>query len=141
MRFYVEVNPRVFDQGAPEEGLRAIIAHELEHVFYFSKRSRVRTLSVAGLASRGFTARFERRADLGALGRGYGSGLIVYRQWLYQHIPDSALTEKRRDYFSPEEIDAIKSIIQKRPETLRYWLEHVPLRIEDINKQRFVLSR
>jgi hypothetical protein len=141
MRFYVEVNPLVFDRGAPEQGVRAIIAHELEHVLYFSKRPRIRMLSIAGLASSDFTARFERRADLRAIGRGYGSGLILYRQWLYGNITDSALKEKRRDYFSPEEIAAIQLIIQKRPEALRGWLRHVPLNIEDIKKQSPVTRR
>ena len=135
MRFYLEVNPRVFELGAPEEGIRAIIAHELEHVLYISRRSRIGMLSLVRLASGDYTARFERKADLGAIGLGYGSGLILYRQWLYQNIPADAVRKKRRDYFSPEEIAEIQSIIQKRPETLLYWLRHVPLSIEDINKQ------
>jgi hypothetical protein len=135
MRFYLEVNLRVFELGAPAEAVRAIIAHELEHVLYLSRRSRLSMLSLARLASAKYTTRFERGADLGAIGRGYGSGLIVYRQWLYQHIPPGALAAKRRDYFSPEEISAIQSIIQKHPETLSYWSRHVPLSIEDIHKQ------
>jgi len=135
MRFYLEVNPRVFELGSPEEGIRAIIAHELEHVLYISRRSRIGMVSLARLASGDYTARFERKADLGAIGLGYGSGLILYRQWLYQNIPADAVRKKRRDYFSPEEIALIQSIIQKRPQTLLYWLRHVPLSIEDINKQ------
>jgi hypothetical protein len=135
MHFYLEVNPGVFELGAPEEGIRAIIAHELEHVLYISRRSRIGMLSLVRLASGDYTARFERRADLGAIGLGYGSGLILYRQWLYQNIPAEAVRKKRRDYFSPEEIAEIQSIIQKRPKTLWYWLKHVPLSIEDINKQ------
>jgi hypothetical protein len=141
MRFYLEVNPRVFELGAPAEAVRAIIAHELEHVLYLSRRNRISMLSLARLASAKYTTRFERGADLGAIGRGYGSGLIVYRQWLYQHIPPGALAAKRRDYFSPEEISAIQSIIQKHPETLSYWSKHVPLSIEDINKQAPLSAR
>src|SRR2546426_670650 len=123
MRFYLEVNPRVFELGAPEEGVRAIIVHELEHVLYISGRSRIGMLSLVRLASGDYTARFERKADLGAIGLGYGSGLILYRQWLYQNIPADAVRKKRRDYFSPEEIALIQSIIQKFPETLLYWLK------------------
>ncbi len=37
-------------------------------------------------------------------------GLKEYRQWLYQHVPAKALAEKKRDYLTPEEIDALKSL-------------------------------
>src|SRR5438067_583582 len=35
MQYLVFVNPRVFDRGAPDAGVRAILAHELGHVLYF----------------------------------------------------------------------------------------------------------
>ncbi len=141
MRLYIEVNPRVFELGVPEEGVPAIIAHELEHVLYLSKRNRVELLSLARLASANYAARFERGADLRAIARGYGPGLILYRQWLYKNVDARTLKEKQKDYFSPDEIEAIQSIIQKQPHTLDYWLRHVPLSMEGIKKQGSVLTQ
>ena len=134
MRFYIEVNPRVFERGAPEAGVRAIMAHELEHVFYLSRRKRIGLLSLARLASGNYTIRFERSADLGAIARGYGAGLSQYRAWLYKNVPAPALKEKRRDYFSPEEIAAIESVLKEQPNALRYWQKHIPGSLAGIQK-------
>ena len=132
MRYQLLVNPRVFELQAPDEGVRAILAHELGHTLYFTQRNRIELLGLARLAGKGFTARFERWADLQAISRGYGAGLKAYRQWLYQHIPADRLAEKRRNYFSPEEIDAILVAMQKHPEQMAYWLKHVPLNLREI---------
>jgi hypothetical protein len=40
--------------------------------------------------------------------------------------------EKKRDYFSPEEINAIVSSAQGHPELLAYWLGHVPRNLKEI---------
>ncbi|HST23958.1 MAG TPA: hypothetical protein VLR90_22825 [Blastocatellia bacterium] len=132
MRYIVFVNADVFTRQAPEEGVRAILAHELAHVLYFRQRNRLRLLGLVRLTSKGFTSRFERWADLQAIARGYGEGLKEYRKWLYQNIPAKNMREKKRDYFSPEEIDAIVSSAQRQPELLAYWLEHVPRNLKEI---------
>jgi hypothetical protein len=120
MRYLVSVNPRAFELQPPEAGLRAIVAHELAHVAYLKKRSRVRLLGLARLTSKRFTAKFERQADLTAISRGYGEGLKEYRRWLYKNVPNSKLAEKRRNYFSPDEIDAILSASRARPELFEF---------------------
>jgi len=84
------------------------------------------------LRSKQFTAEFERWADLKAISLGYGEGLKEYRRWLYSNVPASKLAEKRRNYFSPDEIDAIVSASHKRPELLEYWLKHVPLSLAQV---------
>ena len=132
MRFFVEVNPRAFELRAPEEGLRAIMAHELGHVFYFTRGPRVRLLGLVRLASKGYTARFERRTDLEAISRGYAAGLIEYRRWLYHNVPAGQSAKKMRDYFSPEEVEALLSVMRCRPEALGYWLKHVPRNLGEI---------
>jgi hypothetical protein len=132
MRYLVFVNPRAFEQGAPEAGVRAIIVHELAHVLYFKSRNRIRLLGLVRLISKGFTARFERRADLRAISLGYGEGLKEYRAWLYRNVPSSKLVEKQRNYFSPREIDAIVSASRTRPELLDYWLKRVPMSLDEI---------
>lgn len=132
MRYLLFVNPRAFELQAPDAAVRAIVVHELAHVVYFKRRNRVRLLGLVRLASKRFTAEFERWADLKAISLGYGDGLKEYRRWLYRNIPASKLAEKRRNYFSPDEIDAILSASRKRPELLEYWLEHVPLSLNQI---------
>ena len=132
MRYLLFVNPRVFELHAPEAGVRAIIAHELAHALYFKLRNRVQLLGLVRLTSKQFTAEFERWADLKAISLGYGEGLKEYRRWLYKNAPGSRLAEKKRDYFSPEEIDAIEQASSRRPELLDYWLRHVPLSLEQI---------
>jgi hypothetical protein len=132
MRYLLFVNPRVFELHAPEAGVRAIIAHELAHALYFRLRNRVQLLGLVRLTSKQFTAEFEKWADLKAISLGYGEGLKEYRRWLYKNVPASRLAEKKRDYFSPEEINAIEQALRRRPELLDYWFRHVPLSLDQI---------
>ena len=132
MRFFVEANPKAFELRAPEEGLRAIMAHELGHVYDFTRGTRVRLLGLVRLASKSYNARFERRTDLRAISRGYAKGLAEYRRWLYVNVPAKELAEKRRDYFSPEEIEAVVSIMHSRTEAIGYWLKHAPRNLGEI---------
>jgi hypothetical protein len=108
-------NPAVFARQAPRDGLRAILAHELAHIDYFHRQSRMGLVSLVRLLSTRFASRFERGADLRAIGLGYGPGLESYRGWLYRNVPPSRMEEKRRDYFSPEEIEAILQAVQQDP--------------------------
>lgn len=108
LRYLLLVNRNLFAQNAPEDGVRAILAHELGHDVYYKTRNRLALLGLARLACRGFTARFERGTDLEAIKRGYGNGLKSYRVWLYEHIPANKIAEKERNYFSPAEIDALQ---------------------------------
>ena len=78
------------------------------------------------------TAEFERRTDLEAIHRGYGDGFKSYRKWVYTHIPPDKLVEKRRSYFSPEEITAIQKNLEEQPELLAYWTNHVPMSLQEV---------
>ncbi len=113
MRYLIRVNSGATLLTAPEEGRRAIVAHELAHLAYFAKGNRLRLLSMLRFPGKGFRKRFEKRADVEALRRGYAQGLKQYRVWLYQHVPSGALPEKRRDYLSPDEIDALERPARK----------------------------
>lgn len=136
MRYLLRVNPRVFALNAPDDGIRAIIAHELGHVLWFQQRNRIRLPGLVRLSAQVFTARFERRTDLIAIARGYGDGLIAYRRWLYQHIPSKKLPEKQRNYFSPEEITAIQASLKNHPDLLEAWLRDVPLNLKQIMEKQ-----
>ena len=136
MRYFVSVNPEWRRQGAPVEGVRSILAHELAHVDDLKRGKRIRLFRLVGLLSKSRSARLERQADLNAIVRDYGSGLKGYRAWLYEHIPRNKLAEKRRDYFSPEEIDAIVAAATQNPDLFDYWIHHVPLNLADIQSAR-----
>lgn len=134
MRYNLYVNPEVFNKNAPEEAIRAILAHELAHVFYYSERNRFELLGLVSLINKGFTAKFERRADLEAIERGYGEGLIKYREWLYQNIPAKSLAAKKRNYFLPEEIEKMLEILKRKPEMIEVWKKNVPRNLDEITE-------
>ena len=134
MRYFVEVNPALFGQQAPPEGVCAVLAHELSHVVSLNHGSRIRRLSLIRLLSRSYTAQFERKTDLEAIHRGYGDGLKSYRAWVYAHIPAGALPAKRRNYFSPEEITAIQQRTRERPGLFVSWSKHAPQNLQEILK-------
>lgn len=132
MRHLVYVNPKVFQLNVSENGIRAILAHELAHILYYTKKNRLELLGLVRLSSRSFTTKFERRADLEAIKRGYGEGLMEYRRWLYQNIPQEEVENKQKDYFSPEEIELIVKITKQKPEMFEVWQKKIPRNINEI---------
>jgi hypothetical protein len=130
MKFIIFVNPKVYELNAPENAVRSIVAHEIGHILYYSRKNRLQLLGLVNLSTKRFTQNFERRTDLEAIKRGYGEGLIAYRIWLYEHIPTKNIDVKKRNYFTPEEIQAI----MKRPEMIASWQKHVPKTLSEINK-------
>ena len=136
MRYFVDVNPAVFEHQAPPDGVCAILAHELVHVVSLSRGNRIRRFGLARLLSKRHTLKFERGADLGAIHRGYGNGLKSYRVWVYAHIPPGKLQQKLHNYFSPEEVAAIQKDLQERPDLFEYWSEHVPASLQEIERAK-----
>lgn len=134
LRYLLKVNRRLFEQPPSDEALRAILAHELEHVLDFKAKARWRLLGLVRMASPQFTARMERRTDVLAIGRGFGAGLKAYREWLYQQIPANKLAEKQRNYFSPDEIEALLRQLQRTPERLQQWLRQPPRSLREIER-------
>ncbi len=135
MRCILLVNPAAFERNAPDSAIRAIIAHELAHALYYKKGNRLRLVGLIRLVSKDFSARFERGADLQAIRRGYGEGLKQYREWLYRNVPSRKLEEKKRNYFSPQEIDAITLAVMKRPELMAEWMRRAPRSLSQIQEQ------
>jgi hypothetical protein len=133
MRYLIGVNAEVFEKGAPAGGIRAIVAHELAHVLYYASRKRLQLIGLTRLLSGDFTRDFERRADLIAIARGYGQGLGEYRKWLYKNIPAEKVREKKRKYFSPDEIEIILEILKEKPLMMERWLKNVPHRKEELS--------
>jgi len=131
MRFRVEVNPKLYSEKAPGDGVCAILAHELVHVTDLKRGNRIRRFGLVRLLSGRYTARFERKTDLEAIARGYGEGLKGYRAWVYGHVPPGKVEGKKRRYFSPEEIAAIEKGLHQKPELLDYWRKRVPMSLEE----------
>jgi hypothetical protein len=136
MRYFVDVNPVLFQRQAPSDGLCAIMAHELAHVVSLSRGNRIRRLGLIRLISGQYTAKFERGADLEAIHRGYGVDLKKYRSWVYTHIPPGKLQQKLRNYFSPEEITAIQVKLREQSGLFGYWSRHVPMNLEEIQRTK-----
>jgi hypothetical protein len=134
MQYLIFVNPKVFERGATADGIRSVIAHELAHVLYYSKRNRFELLGLVNLSGKKFTQRFERGADVEAIARGYGEGLIEYRNWLYQNIPPKSLEEKKRNYFSPEELELMLEIWHRNPSKIDEWRKTPPRNLAEIKK-------
>ena len=132
MRYYVKVNPEVFARDAPANGVCAILGHEMAHVVDLSHGNRIRLFRLVRLLSSSYTVRFERRADLEAIRRGFGPGLIVYRNWVYKNIPPSKLEQKKRNYFSPQEIILILDLAHANPQLFESWKHKVPLNQAEI---------
>ncbi len=133
LKYFILVNPKVFTLNAPAEGLRAIIAHELAHVRYFVFHNRYELLGLVRLLSGSFITGFERGADLDSIKRGYGAGLIDYRSWLYQNIPSKTALKKRRDYFSPDEIELMSKLISSNPSLIDCWTTKIPRSLTEIS--------
>jgi hypothetical protein len=132
LRYLLKVNRNLFARNVPDDGLRAIIAHEFGHIVYYREHHRIELLGLVRLACSRFTVRFERATDLEAIARGYGDGLKSYRWWLYNHIPANKLEEKKRNYFSPVEIDALQLKLRAQPELLKQWRKAPPRSLEEI---------
>ena len=87
LRYMILFNSEAIARQVPPDGLRAIVAHELAHIDYFNRQSRMGLVSLIQLLWAPFAARFERAADLEAIALGYGPGLESYRVWLYRNVP------------------------------------------------------
>jgi hypothetical protein len=140
LRCLLKVNRNVFAHGVPEDGLRAVIAHELGHALYYKSRNRLKLIGLVRLVGKDFTAHFERGTDLQAIIRDYSEGLKSYRRWLYARIPANKLAEKKRNYFSPEEIDALQMKLQAQPELLKQWLKRPPRSLPEIEQAKSASS-
>jgi hypothetical protein len=132
LRYIILFNRQATARSIPPDGLRAIVAHELAHVDYFEKQSRMGLLALVQLLSVRYNARFERSADLETIQLGYGPGLKSFRAWVYRNIPPGSMEAKKRDYFSPEEIDAILAAERRDPQAIRAFLKCVPRDLTEI---------
>lgn len=134
IRIIMSVNPCVFELGAPLDGIRAIIAHELGHADYYRRKNFFQLVSLVRLVNGDSSVNFERKTDLVAIERGYGDGLIKYRKWLYQNIPQEKVAPKKRSYFTPEEIALLIPAMAGRPDLRGKLSRKVPRNIAELRR-------
>lgn len=109
--YRVGVNPKIFDLDISQEALVAVMAHELEHTLDYIKGSFIGRIVPIGISllTKKYRYRYERQTDLKTVLKGYGEGLIAYRNWQYLFLDKKALKVKKENYLTPAEIALIMS--------------------------------
>ena len=136
--YIIEMNPELIQRGCPEEAVEAILAHELSHTLDYVQGGIPKIIQIGwDYLSVDKRAIYEHRTDLNAIFRGYGSGLIQYREWIYAQLTPEQLKLKKHLYYQPQEIHEIQKRIQslKPDEQLaleRIWLNQPPMNIQEI---------
>lgn len=97
-------NPRLFEGGPSQPAIVAILAHELTHIVDYTEMESSELVEFGIWYATSDTADYERQTDEAALWLGCADGLIDYRVWLYNNIPDSAVEDKERTYYTPDQI-------------------------------------
>lgn len=135
------VNPIVFHQEIPlpPSALESILVHELHHI------SDYETLSFYQISKIGLSQvkhspnyfRYERYTDFRTIAKGYGAGLIQYREWLFKVLKkEKAIENKKKTYFGPEEIQFLMSIaplkLAKLEQLLTKDFRKTPLSLEEL---------
>lgn len=103
--YRVNANRALYGGGLGNRAVYAILTHELKHVRDYLAMDEKALVSFAVNYVLVPQAAYERSTDLFALERGVGRGLRDFRRWLYDHVDDETREAKRRDYFTPEEIE------------------------------------
>lgn len=141
VHYVIEVNPQVFALHCPAQAIDAVLAHELAHTLDYHRGGLWGILDILNqLRLYPSLVRYERRTDLQAIFRGYGAGLIAYRDWVYRVIPAQDIAAKRQVYFTPEEIWALMQILSEaeilgvRPRLEAYWLADPPLSLAELTQ-------
>lgn len=136
--YRIEVNPRLLAQPCPPNALEAVLAHELSHTLDYQRGGVGGVLGIA-LQLLFATPSYEHRTDLQAIFRGYGPGLIRYRQCIYALLDPEQRARKRTIYYTPEQIELILQRLNglsfaERSALRQKWLEHPPLTDAEIQE-------
>ena len=96
----------LFDDPPPHDAVVAILAHEIRHIADYAEMEAEDLGHFVYWYMTEDVADYERETDEHALALGCGPGLIEFRRWLYDHVDAETVEQKRRDYYTPEEIEA-----------------------------------
>jgi hypothetical protein len=107
--YAIYVHPELRRDPPPPKALRAVLAHELEHVLGYAKMSRWELLRLAfayAFGNEAKIAHYERATDARVVDRCLGSGLAAYKRWAFDRLPESSRAKRARRYLSIAEIEA-----------------------------------
>ncbi len=131
--YRVNVNPAVFEKDLPLSAARAILAHELCHTLEYVTRGLWGMLdALTTVFHRGHRIHNERETDMETLARGFHQGLADYREWIYPQLSPEDEKEKRKVYFSPEEIAELERVRTEQPELFQHFRHNPPRSLEEI---------
>ena len=108
--YTVQYDPVVLADPPPVDALAAVLAHELGHVDdYLAMNTSEAVQFCLWYGAQDPTtsdelAAYERQTDEKVLARGCAEGLAAMREWIYAHVDGAVLEEKRRNYYTPDEI-------------------------------------
>jgi hypothetical protein len=105
-QYRVLANPRLFEDPPSQPAVVAILHHELGHIEDYTFLDAPELVRFGLWYATADTAAYERATDERALRAGCGDGLVEYREWLYDHVPEDVVAEKQRVYYTPDEIRA-----------------------------------
>lgn len=136
--YQIDVNQRFLELDCPVAALDAVLAHELSHTLDYHRGGIGGILAILWQLL-WQPAVYERRTDLQAIARGYGPGLILYRQCQYQALTPEQVQGKKLKYYSPEEMTLILDILDlldapAKQEQIKLWLQNPPLNLEQISQ-------
>ncbi len=105
--YYIEINPKMLECAPTEKAMDAILVHELKHI---EDMVQMKTGALLGFlfnygTNKKFIVDYERATDEKPLELGLAEGLKEYRNWIYSLLNEKGLAEKRKIYYTPEEID------------------------------------
>lgn len=101
--YIVKINENLFDCPPPRAALKAIMIHELQHIYdYYTMKSGklINLIASIGLSHKE-RAIYERNTDLETMKKGYTKGLMEYRKWIYAKISGTDLLTKKLFYWTP----------------------------------------
>lgn len=110
--YTIEYDPVVLADPPEPAAIVAVLAHELGHVLDYLAMDGQELLDFAlwyasqDPATSEELATYERATDEKALDRGCAEGLSTLRTWIYAHVDGDVEAEKKKDYYTPEEIEA-----------------------------------
>ena len=104
--YNISVNEKLLDCPPSQIARQAILIHELQHVRDYQSNNSLK-IGWNGLKyiSQKFRYAYERKTDEAVLRLGLHQGLSEYRKWVYQWLSPQQLEIKRKQYYTPEEIE------------------------------------
>lgn len=100
--------PVLFNDLTDEEKIGAM-AHEFGHTFEYIQLSSIKIvrLTLLFLVSEKFVKKFERRADMVAIERGFGKELLLFKKRVFQENKIKLSGYRNFMYMSPDEVERI----------------------------------